>query len=246
MRTTVFAVLGAGLFVGGAFWLGGQNGRKAELEFEGLNQKISELNNVLQTQAEQIKQLESVKETLSNSTLDDFARLRRDRDSKWLEKDDLFEQLGVIDAENFLENSRIGDLFTEIRLAKKFTEVPETLKNMSGLYRGQITGENQSPVTLEVNLKLKDELWDDQLKGKLVIRLLKNGKEFVSSGNEGKLEAVSQLEGSKGALLFHARPTHYFQVYPLARSRSLIGNYYRQMDKAGTYEFLGSFELTRK
>jgi outer membrane murein-binding lipoprotein Lpp len=246
VKTVLISVLVGVLFLAGGYWVGGEKGREAETKLTELNQKTIELSNTIATQAEQIKELESSKEALSNSSIDEFAQVRRDRDSKWLAKDAEFAVLGVVDSDSFLESVRIDDMFTEIRLAKKFTEIPATLQGMNGVYGGKLKVDNHPTLTLEINLSVNDALWDDQLKGKLIIRLLENGKEFVSSGNEGKLEAISQFSGSAGALLIHARPTHYFQVYPLSSSRVLIGNYYKQLDKAGSYQFLGSFELARK
>jgi hypothetical protein len=247
MKNAMLALLVLGL-VGSAFWYGERRAQTAEAELATANEKIDDLAEQLKTKDERIAALDAAQEESDKATIDDFARKKRDRDSQWLEKDGSSDSLGAVDPENFLEGVKISDLFTEIRLGHKFTEIPQSLIGINGSFAGKLNVDGHPTLSAKFDLTISDALWDDELKGKLVVKLVEHNQEFVSNGNEGKLTAISQLDGSSGFLI-HVRPAHYFQVYAIRDGQTLIGNYYRQGDKAGTYDYLGWFvaeKVTRK
>lgn len=142
----------------------------------------------------------------------------------------------------FLEKVRITDFNSEIGNAKVVSKADETIELLNGAFTGtkwKQDGVVDFTIAMEANLRIQNQT----PRGRLNIRLTRDGKTFSRGSNSGEIGNIQRLGGNSTAIVLSTGEYH-FQLYYFPATDSFEGNCYRQT-RPGKVEYEGTIHLER-
>lgn len=149
--------------------------------------------------------------------------------------------------EGFLRRVKIDDLESALKSTSGFTNRGDLLGSLNGGFEGRsrvrFGGKSED---WYLHLEVAAAMQKGNLAGKVRTRLLKDGKVFSDSHNNGdKIEVFREFMGSSAALLTKVNDKIYLQLYYLKEIDQLAANVYRRTSEAEGFEHIGSARLKR-
>ncbi len=142
----------------------------------------------------------------------------------------------------FLEKVRIADFFNALSAAKPFERGDEAIEFLNGTYSGSVTPLDGTSV-ITVLMSATVHVADSGLKGRVSIRLSRDGKTFNRSNSNGNIQNI-QRAGENSVSIFISTSDYHFQLYYLPQLESFEGNAYHQW-KPGSMKYIGTVHLER-
>lgn len=146
------------------------------------------------------------------------------------------------DVEAFLKKTRIDDFMKEVQAVKPITEPDPIVDYLNGNFAGFMTTQSEVPgfnMTMAATISVQNE----QLKGRVNIRLTRNGRPFSRNSNNGQIQNIQKFSEKSLAVLISSGD-FFFQLYYVPQLETFDGNCYQQ-SKPGTMQFVGTVHLDK-
>lgn len=142
----------------------------------------------------------------------------------------------------FLERVKIENFATELSGAKPFNKSDEALEFLNGSFVGSMSPQDSTQGFM-IFLKASIQVQNQELKGRVSIRLSRDGTTFSRSSNNGDIKNIQRFRETSVALIITSGDYH-FQLYFVPRLESFEGNCYHQY-KPGSVRYVGTVHLER-
>lgn len=151
------------------------------------------------------------------------------------------------DVNDLLSKLRIGDLYAALRSTTDVSSSNENFLAIAGKFSGTANvtkaGANKLwTIDLTVSITKREE----KLAGSMSLILSENGKAFSSKSGDGDVSSdFKEFGNGSQALLIHASPSRYLQIYYLKSMDAIAGNFYESEKDNTQFNFIGTTLMHR-
>ena len=142
-----------------------------------------------------------------------------------------------------LQRTKIESFLTELQAVTPIDRMDETIEFLNGTFNGAMTS-NSTVQSFEIELQAALQIRKQELRGRLGVKLSRNGKSFSRSNNNGHVQSIQRFSADSQAILISAGD-HHFQLYHFPALDALAGNCYFQ-SKPGVFMYAGTVSLEKQ